>query len=61
MEYAAIDLHTAQCQIRIVSEDGQVVEDRRVPSRDRLRNGHALQVRIEHRGVRRTRFSAGNL
>jgi transposase len=37
MEYGAIDLHTKESQIRIVTEDGTVVLDRRIPTRrDRL-------------------------
>ena len=37
MEYGAIDLHTKECQIRIVAEDGQVLVDRRITTaRDRL-------------------------
>lgn len=52
MEYAAIDLHTAHCQIRIVAADGQVVEDRRVPTtRERLaavfRERRRLRILIE--------------
>ena len=33
MEYGAIDLHTRRSQIRIVSEDGTVVLDRRIETR----------------------------
>lgn len=33
MEYGAIDLHTKESQIRSVSEDGQVVVDRRIATR----------------------------
>lgn len=37
MEYGAIDLHTRESQIRIVTAEGQVVFERRVPTRrDRL-------------------------
>jgi transposase len=37
MEYGAIDLHTKESQIRIVTEDGTVVLERRIPTRrDRL-------------------------
>jgi transposase len=37
MEYGAIDLHTKECQIRIVADDGQVLVDRRITTaRDRL-------------------------
>ncbi len=47
MQYAAIDLHTAQSQIRIVGEDGQVIEDRRVPTtRERLAAVFAQRDRL---------------
>ncbi len=37
MEYGAIDLHKTACQIRIVTEDGEVILDRRISTaRDRL-------------------------
>ena len=37
MAYGAIDLHTAHSQVRIVDQDGRVIEDRRVPTnRDRF-------------------------
>jgi transposase len=37
MEYGAIDLHTKESQIRVVTEDGTVVMDRRIATRpDRL-------------------------
>jgi transposase len=38
MEYGAIDLHTQESEIRIVTEDGTVVLERRIPTRpERLR------------------------
>jgi transposase len=37
MEYGAIDLHKKECQIRIVTEGGEVLLDRRITTaRDRL-------------------------
>ena len=36
MEYGAIDLHKKESQIRILTEDGEIVDRRVVTTRERL-------------------------